>query len=42
MTEKGTPPLPDPLPRPSGGEGEKMSRAASKEQKASKQQIMQW
>ena len=27
MTEKGTPPLPDPLPRPSGGEGEKMSRA---------------
>jgi hypothetical protein len=27
MTEKRTPPLPDPLPRPSGGEGEKMSAA---------------
>ena len=30
MTEKGTPPLPDPLPRPSGGEGEGMSRALAK------------
>jgi len=27
MTEKGTPPLPDPLPRPSGGEGENVAGA---------------
>ena len=27
MTEKGTPPLPDPLPSPSGGEGENVAGA---------------